>query len=61
MALYKVRDQFWVHGVGPDPIGPGETIELDDDQALAHACQIEPVEDVKPAAKTKAAATDGAN
>ena len=43
MAKYKVRDGFWVHGVTEEPIGPGEVIELDDEQAAAHAVQVEPV------------------
>lgn len=48
MAKYKVRDGFHVHDVDVEPIGPGAIIELTDEQAAAHAHQIEAVEEAKP-------------
>ncbi len=53
MESYKVRDRFWIHGIRRDPIGPGEIVELTDEQAALHAHKIEPA--AKPA-KGKASA-----
>lgn len=55
MAKFKVRDSFFLHDLGGDPIGPGEIVDLTDEQAAAHAHQIETVEAAKPA-KGKASA-----
>lgn len=55
MAKFKVRDGFYLHGIGADPIGPQEIVELTDEQAAAHAHKIEEVAASKPV-KGKASA-----
>lgn len=54
MGAFRVRDHFWLHGLRNEPIGPGEIVDLDEQQAALHAHQIEPVaEKPKPAPTAK--------
>lgn len=39
---FKVREHFYVHLDG-DVHGPGDVVELTEEQAEAHAAQIEPL------------------
>lgn len=50
---YKVREHFFVHLDGQS-YGPGDLLDLTDEQAERHAAQIEPAEAPKPARKAKA-------
>ena len=59
MTAYRVRDHFWLHGVGNDPIGPGVVVDLDDAQAERYAHQIEPVAEEAPKRAVKGRAGAG--
>ena len=54
---YKVRDNFYLHGVSRQAIKPGETVELTAEQAATHAHKIEPLTAVEP----RKAASDRGN
>lgn len=53
MAKYKVREQFYVHLNG-EVHQPGDVVDLTDDQAEAHAAQVEAVDAGRKGAKARA-------
>lgn len=53
MAKYKVREHFYVHLDG-EVHQPGDVVDLTDEQAEAHAVQIEAVGAAGKGAKARA-------
>jgi len=41
---YKIRDNFYIYGLRPDPYKPGDIVELTPAQAKAHGHKIEAVQ-----------------
>lgn len=58
MAQYKIRDSFYVFIDENNDFGPGEVVDLTEEQAKLHLHKLEPVE--APKRQRKAATEDAA-